>query len=60
MNNPGKLFSVELTNGLIYEAGFNQYKYKMSVYYKYEPDGSMLVVLSYVNNCVYLYTSEEI
>ena len=30
----------------------------MSVYYKYAPDGSKLVVLSYVDNCVYWYTSE--
>ena len=28
--------------------------------YKYEPYGSQLVVLSYVNDCVYWYTSDEL
>ena len=32
----------------------------MSIYYKYAPDGSKLVVLSYVDDCVYWYTSEEL
>ena len=32
----------------------------MSIYYKYAPDGSMLVVLYYVDDCVYWYTSEEL
>ena len=32
----------------------------MSIYYKYEPDGYNLVVLSYVDLCVYWYTSEEL
>ena len=59
MTNSGKVFSDELTNSLIYEAGFNQYKYKISIYCKYAPDGFKLVVLSYVDGCVYLYTSEE-
>ena len=31
----------------------------MSIYYKYAPDGSNFVVLSYVDYCVYLYTNEE-
>ena len=30
----------------------------MSIYYKYAPDESKIVVLSYVNDCVYWYTSE--
>ena len=30
----------------------------MSIYYKYAPDGSKIVVLSYVHNCFYWYTSE--
>ena len=30
----------------------------MSIYYKYAPDGSKIVVLSYVDDCVYLYTNE--
>ena len=32
----------------------------MSVYYKYTPDDSKLVVLIYVDNCVYWYASEEL
>ena len=30
----------------------------MSIYYKYAPDGTIVVVLSYVDDCVYWYTSE--
>ena len=30
----------------------------MSIYYKYAPDGSNNVVLSYVHDCVYWYTYE--
>ena len=32
----------------------------MYVYYKYTPDGSKLVILSYVDDCVYWYTSGEL
>ena len=32
----------------------------MSIYYKYVPDGTKIVVLSYVGDCVYCYTSEAI
>ena len=31
----------------------------MYMYYKYAPYGSKFVVLSYADNCVYWYTSEE-
>ena len=58
MTNSRKLFTGELTNWLIYEKGFNQSKCKMSVYYKYVTDSSRLVMLSYVDDCVYWYTSE--
>ena len=30
----------------------------MSTYYKYAPDGSKIVVLSYVDDCVYWYKNE--
>ena len=30
----------------------------MSIYYKYAPDGRNIVVLSYVDDCFYWYTSE--
>ena len=32
----------------------------MSTYYKYAPDGSEIFVLSYVDDCVYWYTNEDI
>ena len=32
----------------------------MSIYYKYAPDGSKIVVLSYVDDFVYWYTNEDI
>ena len=32
----------------------------MSIYYKYEPDGTKNVVLSYVDDCVYWYASEAL
>ena len=57
MTNFGKLFADELTNWLIDESDLNQSKCKVSVYYKYAPDGSKLVVLYYVDDCVYWYTS---
>ena len=60
MTNSGMLFADKLTNCLIYEAGFNQPKCQMYVYYKYAPDGSKLFVLSYVDDCLYWYTYEEL
>ena len=32
----------------------------MSIHYKYAPDGSKIVVLYYVDDCVYWYTNEDI
>ena len=32
----------------------------MFIYYKYAPYGSRIVVLSYVEDCVYWYTNEDI
>ena len=32
----------------------------MSIYYKYATDGSKVVVLSYVDDCVYWYTNEDL
>ena len=60
MTNSGNIFADETTDGLIYKAGFKQSHCQISIYYKYEPYGSKLVVLSYVDDCVYLYTSEEL
>ena len=57
MTNSGKLFAYDLTEWLL-ESGFIQYQCQMSIYYKYAPDGTKIVVLSYVDDCVYWYTSE--
>ena len=59
MNNSGKLFSDELTEWLL-ESGFILYQCQMSIYYKYVPYGSKIVVLSYFYDCVYWYTSEDL
>ena len=50
MTNSGKLFAGELTEWLL-EAGFIQSQCQMSIYYKYAPYGSKIVVLSYVYDC---------
>ena len=56
MTKSGKLFSDDLTEWLIEEV-FMQSQCHMSIYYKYAPDGSKIVVLSYVDDCVYWYTN---
>ena len=58
MTNSGKLFANESTERLL-EAGFIQSQCQMSIYYKYAPYGSKIVVLSYVDDCVYWYTNED-
>ena len=58
ITNSGKLFADELTEWLI-EASFVKYQCQMSIYYKYAPNGSEIVVLYYVDDCVYWYTSED-
>ena len=40
--------------------GFVQSQCQISIYYKYAPDGSKIVVLSYVDDCLYWYTNEDI
>ena len=59
MTNSGELFADELTEWLI-EAGFIKPQWQMSIYYKYAPGGTKIVVLSYVDDCVYWYTSEAL
>ena len=59
MTNSGKVFADELTEWLL-EAGFIQSQCQMSIYYKYAPDGSKIIVLSYVDDCVDWYTNEDI
>ena len=59
MTNSGKMFADELTEWIIEEV-FMQSQCQMSIYYKYAPDGSKIVVLSYVDDCVYWYTNEDL
>ena len=59
MTNSGKLFAYELTEWLL-EAGFIQSQCQMFISYKYAPDGTTIVVLSYVDDCVYCYNSEAL
>ena len=59
MTNFGKLFADELIEWLL-EANFIQYQCQLSIYYKYAPYGSKIVVLSYVDDCVYCYTSKAL
>ena len=60
MTNFGKIFSGDLTNWLIDVSGLNKSQCQMSIYYKYTPDVSKLVVLPYIDYCVYCYTYEEL
>ena len=59
MNKYGKLFADELTEWLL-EAVFIPSQCQMSIYYNYAPDGSKFFVLSYVDDCVYWYTNEDL
>ena len=58
MTNSGKLFSDESKEWLL-EAGFIKSQCHLSIYYKYAPDGKN-VVLYYVDDCVYWYTSKAL
>ena len=59
MTKSGKLFADELTEWLL-ESGFIKSQFQMSIYYKYAPDETHIVVLYYVDDCVYWYTSEAL
>ena len=59
MINSGKLFSDELRYWLL-EAGFVQSQCQMSIYYKYVIDGTIIIVFSNVNECVYWYNYEAL
>ena len=57
LTNSGKLFTDELIQWLI-KSDSIQYHFQMSIYYKYAPDGTNIVVLSCVDDFIYWYTSE--
>ena len=52
MTNSGNLFADELTEWLL-EAGFIQYQFQISIYYRYAPDGTNIIVLYCIDDCVY-------
>ena len=60
MTNYGKLFPDELTSCLIDEEGFIQSQCQISICDKCAPYRFKLFVLSYCDDCVYWYTSEEL
>ena len=59
MKNYGNLFSDELAEWLL-EAGFIQSQCNISIYYKYAPYVTKIVVLYYVDDCVYWYNFEAL
>ena len=59
ITNSGNLFADGLTEWLP-DSGFNESQCQMSIYYKYALDGTKIVVLYYVDECVYWYTSETL
>ena len=60
MTNYVKIFVDELTNCIMDESGSKQSQCKISIYYRFAPYGSRLVVLSYVDEYVYWYIYEEL
>ena len=58
MTSYGNIIADELINSMLDYAGSKKKQYQMYIYYKYVPDGSELVLLSYVDDCVYWYTYE--
>ena len=59
MTNSGNLCADKLTEWLL-ESGFIKSQFKMSIYYKYAPDGTKNIGWFYVDDCVYWYTSEAL
>ena len=59
VTNSENLFDDELTEWLL-DNGFIQSQFQISIYNKYSQDGTKIVVLSVVDDCVYWYNSEGI
>ena len=59
MTNSGNVFSDELTEWLL-ESGSIKSHCQMSIYYKYTPHGTNIIVLYYVDNCVYWCSYESL
>ena len=52
MTNYGNLFSNNFTEWLI-RSGFVKSQCQISIYYKYASDGTKIIVLFFVDDCVY-------
>ena len=59
ITNSGNIFSDELTEWFL-EASFIKSQFQMYTYCKYTEYGTEIVVLYYVDDCVYWYTTENI
>ena len=59
MTNFGKFVFDDLIEWL-FEEGFIQSQYQISIYCKYAPDGTNVFVLYYVYDCFYWYTSQAV
>ena len=55
MNNSGKLSADKLTDWLINEEGLKPYQCQISIYYKYSPDGTKVVVLYRTDDFLLVY-----
>ena len=49
MTNSGKLFSGEFT-GFLFESGLIQYQCQISIYHKCAPDGTKIILISYIDD----------
>ena len=58
-NNSVSLFADYLTEWLL-DAGFIKSQCHMSIYFKYAPYGTKIVVIYYFDDCFYWYTSEAL
>ena len=52
MTNSRNFFARDLKEWLL-EPGFIKYQCQMSIYYKYAPDGTKNIFLSYFDDCFY-------
>ena len=59
VTNYVRLFADYLTECLL-EAVIIQYQCQMYIYYNYAPYRTKIIVLSYVDDCVYCYTSKAL
>ena len=59
ITNYGKLFADKLTEWLL-ETGFVESRCQKSIYYRYIPDETKIIVIPYIDDCFYWLTSEAL